>query len=101
MTGFCPKNVILKISDTGVGIDKDRFHSLFIDYQTTKRKGLGLSIAITKRFLVEVGGTVIANSLYSTLYTILSLGPARPASDGRRDVWWVHQILEIIKINKG
>lgn len=59
----CPKTVMLEISDTGVGIDKERLPFLFTDYQTTKRKGLGLGLAITKRLVEEMGGSIAVDSI--------------------------------------
>lgn len=58
----CPNNVILEVIDTGIGIDKERLPSLFTDYQTTKKKGLGLGLATTKRLIEEMGGSISVDS---------------------------------------
>lgn len=62
-TETCPNKVVLEVIDTGVGIEKERLPFLFTDYQTTKKKGLGLGLAITKRLVEEMGGTISADSI--------------------------------------
>lgn len=59
----CPNNVILEIIDTGIGIEKGRLPFLFTDYQTTKKKGLGLGLPTTKRLMEEMGGSISADSI--------------------------------------
>ena len=39
----------ISIEDTGGGILKERVDTLFTDYISTKRKGLGLGLAVTKK----------------------------------------------------
>lgn len=48
----------IAIQDTGCGIPPERLQDLFVEYATTKRKGLGLGLAITKKLLEEHGGTI-------------------------------------------
>ena len=59
----CPNEVILEVADTGAGIDKARLPFLFTDYQTTKKRGLGLGLAITKRLVEEMGGAISVESI--------------------------------------
>lgn len=59
----CPNNVILEIIDTGIGIERGRLPFLFTDYQTTKKKGLGLGLPTTKRLMEEMGGSISADSI--------------------------------------
>jgi signal transduction histidine kinase len=50
------------ISDTGGGIPPDRLNNLFVDYTTTKRKGIGLGLAICKKIVEEHKATIRAES---------------------------------------
>ena len=54
--------VELRVSDTGCGIPADRLASLFEDFATTKRQGLGLGLAISKKIVDQLGGTIRAES---------------------------------------
>ncbi len=52
----------ISVRDTGAGIgdeDKDR---VFEPYYSTKKFGIGLGLAISKRFIEEHGGTIIVES---------------------------------------
>ena len=50
--------VRLRVSDTGCGIPPERVQTLFEDFQTTKRQGLGLGLAIAKKIVDQLGGTI-------------------------------------------
>jgi signal transduction histidine kinase len=52
----------LRVSDTGCGIPADRIETMFEDFNTTKRQGLGLGLAITKKIVDQSGGTIAATS---------------------------------------
>ena len=49
---------IVKIYDTGCGIPPDRLHAIFEDFVTTKRRGLGLGLAISKKIVEQLGGQI-------------------------------------------
>jgi len=55
-------SAIISIEDTGGGILKERVGTLFTDYISTKRKGLGLGLAVTKKNISELGGTITVES---------------------------------------
>jgi signal transduction histidine kinase len=46
------------IADTGCGIPADRLAKIFDDFVTTKRRGLGLGLAISKKIVEQLGGTI-------------------------------------------
>ena len=46
------------IADTGCGIPADRLPKIFDDFVTTKRRGLGLGLAISKKIVEQLGGTI-------------------------------------------
>jgi signal transduction histidine kinase len=48
----------VKIYDTGCGIAADRLAAIFEDFVTTKRRGLGLGLAISKKIVEQLGGTI-------------------------------------------
>jgi two-component system sensor histidine kinase BaeS len=52
----------LRVSDTGCGIPAARIETMFEDFSTTKRQGLGLGLAITKKIVEQSGGTITATS---------------------------------------
>ncbi|MEN6616357.1 MAG: ATP-binding protein, partial [Syntrophorhabdus sp.] len=54
--------VCLSVSDTGGGIAEDELDRIFEPYYSTKKLGIGLGLAITKRFVEEHGGTISALS---------------------------------------
>jgi signal transduction histidine kinase len=54
--------VEIEIQDTGCGIPKERLGTIFEDYVTTKRKGLGLGLAISKKIVQDLNGTIEVES---------------------------------------
>ena len=56
------ENVEINVSDTGVGIAPERLAAIFEDFVTTKRHGLGLGLAISKRIVEQLGGTITVES---------------------------------------
>jgi signal transduction histidine kinase len=54
--------VLIDVVDTGCGIAPDRLSQIFDDYTTTKRKGLGLGLAISRRIVEQLGGTIAVES---------------------------------------
>jgi signal transduction histidine kinase len=54
---------VLRVADTGCGIPADRLDTMFEDFNTTKRQGLGLGLAITKKIVDQSEGTITATSV--------------------------------------
>lgn len=52
----------LAVRDTGCGIPPERLATLFEDFTTTKRQGLGLGLAICRKIVDQLGGTIRAES---------------------------------------
>lgn len=50
--------VLMKVYDTGCGIPPDRLPHIFEDFVTTKRRGLGLGLAISKKITEQLGGDI-------------------------------------------
>lgn len=52
----------IRVTDNGEGIEKDELDKVFEPYYSTKKLGIGLGLAITKRFVEEHGGSISAVS---------------------------------------
>jgi signal transduction histidine kinase len=52
----------IAVSDTGGGIESNELEKVFEPYYSTKKFGIGLGLAITKRFVEEHGGTITLES---------------------------------------
>src|SRR3954466_4253212 len=55
-------HVEISVTDTGTGIPADRLSAIFDDFVTTKRRGLGLGLAISKRIVEQLDGTITVES---------------------------------------
>ncbi len=56
------KRVQIRVTDTGCGIPPDRLGAIFEDFVTTKRRGLGLGLAISKKIVEQLGGQITVAS---------------------------------------
>ena len=56
------EKIEVSITDTGSGIPAERLGAIFDDFVTTKKRGLGLGLAITKRIVEQLGGTITVTS---------------------------------------
>ena len=54
--------VEIRVTDTGSGIPPERLSAIFDDFVTTKRRGLGLGLAISKRIVEQLDGTITVAS---------------------------------------
>jgi len=73
---------IIEIADTGCGIPPERLDTIFEDFATTKRRGLGLGLAISKKVVEQLGGTISVASevgLGSTFTLRFPMTSARPS----------------------
>ena len=55
-------HVQIRVTDTGSGIPPERISAIFDDFVTTKRRGLGLGLAISKRIVEQLNGTIDVQS---------------------------------------
>lgn len=56
------RRVQIAVRDTGCGIPADRIQAIFEDFVTTKRRGLGLGLAISRKIVEQLGGTITVTS---------------------------------------
>jgi signal transduction histidine kinase len=61
-TGRTGDLIEISVTDTGSGIPADRIAAIFDDFVTTKRRGLGLGLAISKRIVEQLNGTIVVDS---------------------------------------
>ncbi|HTK28170.1 MAG TPA: ATP-binding protein [Vicinamibacterales bacterium] len=61
-TSLAGRTVEVRVADTGSGIPPERLPAIFDEYVTTKRRGLGLGLAITKRIVEQLDGTIAVAS---------------------------------------
>jgi signal transduction histidine kinase len=55
-------SVQITVSDTGIGMDEETRANIFTPFYTTKSKGIGLGLAVTKRVVEAHGGTIRVQS---------------------------------------
>jgi len=70
-------HVEISVADTGSGIPADRLGAIFEDFVTTKRRGLGLGLAISKRIVEQLDGTIAVESEVGRGTTFTMRFPAR------------------------
>lgn len=74
------RHVRLHVRDTGCGIPADRLQAIFEDFVTTKRRGLGLGLAISKKTVEEMGGHLRVDSVVGTgTHFVVELPSSAPA----------------------
>jgi two-component system, NtrC family, sensor kinase len=58
------KNIVIKITDTGMGISKDNLNKIFDPFFTTKEvgKGTGLGLSVSHGIIEKHNGTISVNS---------------------------------------
>lgn len=80
-------NIIIRVSDTGPGIDQDDLPYLWDPFFTTKADRVGMSLAITKRIISEHDGLLDLESPLSggTNVTITLPMGEPPQEDNHRD----------------
>jgi signal transduction histidine kinase len=86
-TGLATPHVFLEVEDTGVGIAPELRDKVFSPFFSTKGKGSGLGLAMIKKFLDDMGGTVHLTSIpgEGTRVTLLlppHLAVAKPGATG-------------------
>lgn len=59
---FQDETVSIFISDDGPGMDPETIKNIFEPFYTTKTDGTGLGMLITKKIIVDQGGTITVNS---------------------------------------
>ena len=58
----CNDNLIIKISDTGTGIEEERINSIFRPFFSMKNTGHGLGLAMVKKAIIAHQGDIKVES---------------------------------------
>lgn len=61
-TALVSDRAVVTVRDTGAGIPADRLPHIFEDFVTTKRHGLGLGLAISRKIVEGLGGSIRVSS---------------------------------------
>ena len=61
-TARVANHIEVTVADTGSGIPPERLSAIFEDFVTTKSRGLGLGLAISKRIVEQLDGTIQVQS---------------------------------------
>lgn len=69
--------VVARVSDNGTGIPPEKISGLFEEFVTTKRKGLGLGLAITKKILALHQGDISVESVLGLGTTFILTWPLK------------------------
>ena len=73
--------VQIRIYDTGCGIPADRLGAIFEDFVTTKRRGLGLGLAISRKIVEQLGGQIsVASEVGKGTTFVLEFPPTRASA---------------------
>jgi len=75
-------SAVIEVADSGCGIPPERLETIFDDFVTTKRRGLGLGLAISKKIVDQLGGMIAVTSEVGrgTTFTLrFPLTKARPS----------------------
>ena len=56
------RKIELQLADTGVGMSPDQLQKMFQPFSTSKRDGLGLGLAMVKRTMERIGGSIRIDS---------------------------------------
>jgi signal transduction histidine kinase len=67
------RSIKIEIADSGEGISEKEMNKIFQPFFTTKSKGTGMGLAITRRIIEEHGGSISVSSEYGrgTTFTIV------------------------------
>jgi signal transduction histidine kinase len=70
--GFDPDHVAISVEDTGPGVDIGNMERVFDAFYTTKSRGMGMGLAISRSIVNAHGGTlsVARNAPYGTVFRI-------------------------------
>ena len=75
-------NIEVSFSDTGKGISESKMKKLWTPFSTTKAKGMGLGLAITKHAIDAHGGRILVKSEIGKGTTFTFMLPSKPPKGG-------------------
>jgi signal transduction histidine kinase len=84
--------ITFAFSDTGVGMSEEVLKRLWNPLFTTKAKGMGLGLAICKRFVEAHGGSIAVESTLGKGTTFTVKIPIEPKTEEGGEKVWVKQL---------
>jgi signal transduction histidine kinase len=84
-TARADDRIEINVTDTGSGIPPERLSTIFEEFVTTKRRGLGLGLAISKRIVEQLDGTIAVESAVGLGTSFTLRFPARPDQSARAE----------------
>jgi PAS domain S-box-containing protein len=82
-------SVKFSFSDTGMGIGKETMSKLWTPLFTTKAKGMGFGLAISKRIVERHGGSIAVESTFGKGTTFTITIPLKPKNEKGGEIIWV------------
>jgi signal transduction histidine kinase len=79
LAGRCGEGVSVEVRDSGAGMDGETLARIFQPFFTTKPKGMGLGLSISRTIVEAHGGTLAAHSVPGTGSTFRIELPPRPS----------------------
>lgn len=77
----------ISFSDTGIGISKEALQNIFTPLFTSKAKGMGFGLAISKRIVEAHAGKICVRSTVGKGSTFTVTIPIKPQQEGGERVW--------------
>ena len=95
-------NVLIQFHDSGIGIPRRVLERMFSPLNTTKAKGMGLSLAICKRIVEAHNGKITIDSVEGKGTTVSLLLPikGKPAENDGDDTMFVNIKNDKLVVNK-
>ena len=87
---------VIDVTDTGPGIPPEMLSRLFKPFQTSKKEGHGIGLALVKRFVDNFGGSISVDSrtgIGTTFYLRLPLATDAPPQ-GAFDAIPIHAMTD-------
>jgi signal transduction histidine kinase len=75
------------LADTGVGMSKETLEKMWTPLYTTKAKGMGFGLPITKRFIEAHGGSISVTSILNKGTTFKITIPLDIKDENETEVW--------------
>ncbi len=83
----CKDNLAIAFTDTGTGMSKETMQEIFTPLFTSKAKGMGFGLAISKRIVDAHGGKILVESSPGVGSTFTVIIPIRRKEAGGDRIW--------------
>jgi PAS domain S-box-containing protein len=80
-------NLEISFTDTGIGMSKETMQRIFMPLFTSKAKGMGFGLAISRRFIEAHGGKIAVESRVGDGSTFTVIMPVKREKLGGEQIW--------------